>query len=178
MLSQAQYEAVFDGGGVVRGEVSPWYMLSLPTIAGLYPHLKLIMTVRNPVERMMSHLRMRSLHGRGNRHYVPPHTIAPDEAMRAALAYLLRLGDYKTVVEAADVLGMPIHVIDFCRLNEPQTWVALCGFLGVEPFDAGPIHENPSPQNILVSDPIRAMASEFYRDSNAYILDRFGIDLS
>jgi hypothetical protein len=179
-MMKTDYENNFDGDYAVRGEISPNYFLNLRLIAEVYPGMKIIVTARNPIDRLVSHLRhMRSLEPT----MADVHSI---ERILGDLRYdlrdMLQAGNYSDIMTDAYDLGLKPHIIDFNRLmnDQQEVWRELTAFLDVPYMESDYIHAHASdglyaPYTITESD--KRILYWLYKKSNIKMLTRYGINL-
>lgn len=179
--TQAAYETVLGCDYLyARGEISPIYQFRLQRINEVYPGIPLILCVREPVARFVSHVRAALI--RGN----PPDldAIMPNapgtyrDALSAGLARLMQMGDYRATILQARALGHPLLVLDFDRIanDQPAVWDDVCDFLGVRRWHLPErIHAWNGKHTWQPEPALVAGLRRFYEVSNRFMADRFGI---
>lgn len=183
----------------VAGEASPYYLLDprIPArVAGLVPHARVVVLLRDPVERAYSH------HGERVREGVEPLTFAQAleaepqrlagelERMAADPAYYSRAHDwysYRTRGVYAPQLrawqavlppGQLLVVRSEDLFTAPQqTYETVTGFLGLPPHVLrGAARHNHHPGPAMPAD-VRAELTRWYAGPNAELFDLLGRDL-
>lgn len=176
------YESHFDDSYRVRGEITPIYVNHLERIATAYPGIKVILSVRNPVERLRSeihHLRRNP----GDLSHAPDPKDIIENARSGQLRGPLHHGLYKRHVLLCERLGLPLLVIDFKDIvnNQGKVWRQICDFLCVnywEPNDL--LHYNASDhasKDSPFTEDQETFLKKVYEPSNKFIMERFGINL-
>lgn len=97
------YEGMFSDDYAWRGEVVPSYIDRAELIHSFYPDMKIIILVRDPIERMISHMR----HNYGPREWF--HYRADDPFVRGT--------DFDTVLERVREAPLPKYAHDTVRLS-------------------------------------------------------------
>jgi hypothetical protein len=186
--SQADYEAIFPARFTVRGEISPQYNSRINLIAKLYPNIKIILCVRNPIDRFISALR----------HFRTKHRKFGDKSVKYLYDvdqiigeghrhFIMEQGFYqRTVLEVFDRFaprpyGQRLHVINFDKLISKQQQVCdgLCRFLGAPTFTTKAIHAHSSNresyEKVTISTKQRQALADFYRPSNEFMKQHYHV---
>lgn len=185
----------------VFGEITPNYHFYLEDIARAYPGVKVILQVRNPVQRLVSNVQDMT-HRAGTRFdrsqpgFTFPRTIRGEQKPLHDLVRSIKRpkganqqvqrGLYRDMVLQADALGLPLHVIDFADLvsDQDKVWREVCAFLGVPYVAARLGYIKKNSREIRGAEPMaltphqEKLLQDFYAESNQFMLDRFGIDLT
>jgi len=146
----AEYESQFPADrppALPRGEATPsyiWWPGALERIAAYNPAMKLIFSLRCPVERAWSHWRMSRKRGRDKLSFVEAIAAEPERlrtlpaAERRALSYVSR-GMYAAQIRKAQSLFPPGQLLflksEALRAAPGPALDAICRFLGVAPHD-------------------------------------------
>ena len=176
--SQAEYEAQFPDHVAVRGEISSHYDHYLPRIAEVYPGIKLIYVVRNPIDRFISDVRhMQTFDDR------------PDFTIENILAsywsgretyWQISSGFYQRPIMCARRLGLPLHLINFDILVRDQqtVWDGVTDYLGVARFACNPIHAHSSDGRvtIMLTDDQYAQLETIYAPTLKFLRDTYAIE--
>lgn len=176
-MTKDQYEDLFPASYSVRGEFSPNYQMFIPQIANVYPEMKLIFSVRDPVKKFISTAR----------HAVTYLKDFPFDVDKMLLdqTVMITSGFYKTAIQKVlSYAGFKLLVINFDDLvnNQQRSWDELCAFLEVSRLEVTkPIHANSSDRQLwphemveLTEDQI-ARLQTYYRSSNDFLRDHYGI---
>jgi hypothetical protein len=176
------YEKQLASERMVTGEITPEYLYFLKKIAKDYPSVKLILCVRNPIDRLYSEIRHYRLLGLQKNPYISKIIHLPPEEFLALSPNTLIAGYYQHIVMTCRALSMPLLVLDFDDICNNQDKMAkeVCEFLGIKHHSPDSyIHANiiqaPGPE---FSDSLIEELTMYYRRSNRFMLDEFGIDLS
>lgn len=132
----------------VRGEITTNYCLHLDRILRVYPDIRLIMTVRNPVERFLSSIVMsyrrnasKSMSETEYQMLVENHLLRNEH--HEDTDYQLRLGRYAELTAGIPSQQLLVVDIDELAKKQTETMVKVAEFLGVRPFRNIPYrHEN------------------------------------
>lgn len=128
---------------LVKGEITPTYLEYLDRIVDTYPKIKLILTVRNPVDRFLSSIVLnykinyKNIYSKEEfKNLVEGHLLGA-EYFEAA-EYDLRLGNYQKYIDNID--PEKLLVVDSEQLfkNQKETLINVFDFLGVRKFDIIP----------------------------------------
>lgn len=188
------------GKPVVTGEASPYYMfhpLAAERASALLPQAKIVVSLRNPVDRAYSNYHERRgcgvepletfeqaieaesdrLRGEEERILADPTYYSPSHDSHSYLArgrYLEHLERWLDRYDPADVL---VLLQDDLVRDAHGVFVRLCTFLGLEPV-ALPTYARhnylPVPR---LADETRAWLVDYYRPHNAALAERLGIEL-
>ena len=174
-MTKEEYENIFPESFYARGEISPNYQMFIPEIANVYPDMKIIMVVRDPVKKFISTVR---------------HVITYDQATNFNADKIIdektkvvKLGFYKDTLLQLESYGFRLYVMNFEDLVERQknTWYDLCAFLGVSFCNQKPIHRFSSDNQFWPHKPIELTSEqiekleEYYRPSNDFLKEHYGI---
>ncbi len=144
---QDWYEAQFEGFSTpIRGEATPHYTLhpGVPRvpekIASLIPDAKLIYSVRDPIDRLLSHAVQRLAQGDRTpfSHYVRSWETKPDGVVHASF-YATQLERYLECFPAEQLLVVDQHDL---KTNRRATLAEVFEFLGVDPSFESPAFES------------------------------------
>lgn len=189
-LSQNDYESIFPAGFLMRGEISPQYASRVDQIARMYPDLKIILCVRNPVDRFVSALRhfRTKYRKRTKRQDQPAYLYDVDRIIAGGKHnYIMSAGFYKTIVTnvfsnfSPRSPGKRLHVVNFDRLVSNQTKVLnrLCRFLDVPEYTVRTIHAHSSNRDsydkVTITEQQRQALQDFYKPSNEFMRDHYHV---
>lgn len=190
-LSQRQYESIFPSHVMARGEISPQYGSRVSTIAKTYPDVRIILCVRNPIDRFISALRhFRTKYRKFTRKTDhPAYLYDVDQIIAGGHSnFILEAGFYKTIVTNvfsrfdARPYGQRLLVINFDRLvsNQQKVMNRLCGFLDVPTYSVvNPIHAHSSNRDsydkVSITDEQRQALAAFYKPSNDFMRQHYHI---
>jgi hypothetical protein len=187
--------AHIDGIGKIIGDATLTYSIlppsALSVIATILPETKVILMLRDPVERFLSHLRHQWHYGEGDFYSLGPSNdrVDIDQWRRAACHPLIQLySNYRTVVENMEQAFGPDRV--FIGLQE-EIWHApgafldrLTHFLGVEPIQVDEQRLRARVNDRVAKDLPEDLASYLWTDHRdlleqnyAFIEQRFGQSL-
>lgn len=135
-----EYESMFSEDFSVRGEICPGYIDCADRISDLYPDMKIIIMLRDPIERMVSHMRHNhAMHG----HHVFHDFAAWDDLIQKAkredevwrVHDAVRLSMYERFIPKwlnsfSDVLVMRTNDLTY---DYERNYVRICKFLNVHP---------------------------------------------
>lgn len=157
-VNDAWYRGVFSfaGEGQVRGEICPSYFdlpeTSIDHVLGINPEIRIVIMVRDPVDRAWSHIRMNQAYG------LNTGTLSLDSVSDAALERCARSANYARVIPMWESRATPARVGVF-PFDEVITgpWSLLeriAGFVGIAAKDVdldGEIDAvlNPGPEQPL-----------------------------
>ena len=184
--------AHMDGIGKIIGDATLTYSIlppsALSAIAAVLPETKVIIMMRDPIERFLSHLRHQWFYGEGDFYSLGPKSevIDIDQWRRAACHPLIQLySNYRLVVENMERAFGPDRV--FIGLQE-EIWQApekfldrLMHFLSLEPiqFDHDRLHARVNDR--VAKDLPEELAGHLWNDHRdlleqnyAFIEQRFG----
>lgn len=186
------------GLGLVAGEASPYYMYGphcLESAARDFPDVKVIMLLRDPVERAYSHFQERRKQGTEPLDFeaalaAEPLRLAPDEsrwlhdpayysAVHDHMSYRSRGVYLPQVRRALEVFPRDQVLImrseDFYS-GYQQAFDRVCGFLGVTGWDLQhPEHHNRIPRSPMAPE-TRAELRDFYAPFNAELQEYLAVD--
>jgi hypothetical protein len=184
--------AHMDGIGKTIGDATLTYSIlppsALSAIADLLPEIKVIITLRDPIERFLSHLRHQWFYGEGDFYSMGPacETIGLDQWRRAACHPLIQLySNYRLVVENMERAFGPDRV--FTGLQE-EIWQApeafldrLMHFLAIEPVQFDEQRLRVRVNDRVAKDLPEELAGHLWNDHRdllernyAFIEQRFG----
>ena len=185
MRNNRWYSQLFpNSDSLVRGEITPQYqVLSLDRIQSIHSHLpqlKLILLLRNPIDRTWSQLRMDLLKRYGGRKL--------EDVPSKELDRFLDRRDVCQRGRGAETISRWIKVFpqeqlqvglfdDICSCPE-QVADKLCHFLGIRPFRElnmeipGQVHRGV---DASMPEFIRARLSEMFTDDILLLQERFGL---
>ena len=196
---RADYEALFDPAppGTVRGEATPFYLYDLAAhdrIKRLVPDAKLIVLLRDPVERAYSHWKERRTEGVEPLGF--PEALAAEasrtagerERLTADPAYVSTAYDWYSYRERGVYLDHLTPWLD--RFDRSQllvmasetlyrdpaaSYAKVLDFIGLPPFEL-PSYDvfNDRPSKGM-DDGVRAQLTDFYRPHNAALAQRLGM---
>lgn len=175
-MTKGQYESLFPESFAVRGEFSPTYQNSVSEIAAVYPAMKLIFVVRDPIKKLISTARHATT-------YMPTFQFDADKALQNK-GNILMAGCYQnTILKIREHAGLKLHVINFDDLveNQQQTFDALCEFLDAPYFETKPIHGFSSDkqrwphEKVELTDGQINRLKEFYQPCNDFMQEHYGI---
>lgn len=167
---------------VIVGDLTPAYALlpeeGLAKMLALAPDAKFIYMMRDPVERMWSHVRMQA-----HRNLTPDVTIElkskriMNRTLRKGMeTHIPERGDYRAAIsKLRAVIPQDQLWIGFAEaLFAEDGHKAIADFLGIAPLEgyASPaVHSSPS---VLLSDAQRAEAGAFLADQYDYVEENIG----
>ncbi|MEI6137660.1 MAG: sulfotransferase [Mariniphaga sp.] len=175
-----------NGKGKVKGEITPAYSIltveKIRLIKKLMPKVKLILLIRNPIERAWSHAIM-DLVARPNKTFEE----VPEEAFLSHFKsdYAIKRGDYSTVLEnwlsvfssEQLYLGLFTDIVD----SPKQLLLEIFSHLGVSSdiyWDTLPyntiIHRNPE---IIIPQKYRAILESIYSPKIERLANQYNIQL-
>ena len=176
--TQQWYETIFEHApdGRVKGEITPEYALlpesGFAEMRKLNPNMKLIVLLRHPVERAVSHLRMIVNIAPEARPYLSQ--IASEHSLLERGRYGQMLDRIFNVFPTDQVL---IGFEDTIASNPTAFAAELAQFLGVDAsgFDQGLLQKKvfEAEQAAMLGDDIISGLAESYGDTLRYIADRF-----
>lgn len=187
------------GGPVRAGEAAPLYMfhpLAAERVARLMPQVRLIVLLRDPVERAYSHWKERRTHGieplsfvealaaeeertAGERERMiadPDYFSQPYDwyTYRARGRYLEHLEPWLARFDRRQMLFLPSE--DLYR-DARATYRRTLDFLGLPPFDLRDFKVYNDRRSAPLDADVRAELTEYYRPYNAALRERLGLDL-
>ena len=185
-----EYRSLFDGpdDGTRRGEITPAYAFlpqeRIDEIARLFPHLRMIYVLRNPIDRAWSHSLMKL------RHTDRPVDETPDDWFieHAHSEHSMQRGDYLTCLRRWTTAFPEDRTLveRFESItDEPRSLLARCAsHLGVEPegFDAIPDDDlgrtvRPGP-GLDIRPAVRMVLDEIYAPKIEALAAHLGWDLT
>jgi hypothetical protein len=191
-----EYEAHFDKRYRVRGEITPEYQFHLPKIAEHYPGIKVILVVRNPIDRFVSAARLRQRDWsqwplpEGGYQVDWQWTDIPRPDVRIVTQMNQEIavaGRYADTIKECERLGLDLLVLSSEEIEsrELDTWMTICNFLGVH-FHARLTPSTRHARNSWRDSPIkgepftltedeRGILEDYYVESNRYMRERYGL---
>lgn len=153
---------------LVRGEITTDYCLHLDRILSVYPTVKLIMTVRDPVERFLSAIAMSYKRNAADviskedyQQQVESHLL--EGVYHSDTDHQLRLGFYSQLVKQVDPAQLLTVSFEDLANRQTEVMVEISDFLGVRPFRNIPYqHENPSTWRFDFSDEFLNSLKTYY----------------
>lgn len=194
-----EYEAYFDERYHVRGEITPEYQFHLPAIAARYPGIKVILVVRNPIDRFVSAARLTQrdwsqwpLSEGGYRvDWQWTDMPRPDVTLVTQMDQeIARAGRYADTIQECERLGLNLLVLSSEEIEnrELDAWIRVCNFLEIRfngrrtpptMFARNSWRDSPiKGEPFTLTDDERAMLEDYYAESNRYMRERFGLDWS
>ncbi len=173
-ISQAEYEESFSTDLLVRGEATSHYIHYLDQIHKVYPGIKLIIAVRNPIKQFVSALKhWKTIDGQ----VFDIETIIDDSS-----SWQLSSCYYKKILMRVAEFGFPYYLVNFNQLvNDQQTvWDGIADFLGVSHWNAPYyIHANSSkPDDIVLTKEQIAKFNYWCFSSVRFLKENHGIDFT
>jgi hypothetical protein len=158
-------------GDRLVADITPNYaLLSEPVLARMvaaYPEARWVYLIRDPLDRLWSHVRMQA-HRQRQPH--EEHQQKANGTMWRILnkgheTHILDRGDYEaTVTRLRSVVPKDQLRVDFCeRLFTSEGWAGMCSYLTLEPTEvdgADPAHEGPK---AVLRDDLKPQAIRFLR---------------
>lgn len=181
------------------GEFTPAYVDHVPALHAAYPGLPLIMIIRNPVARFLSHYRHsldlaagRSNCGVDTDLLGRPKVFAEPPSLRRIMQRIrlgypppsVTRGRYEIPIQQAEQLGHPLLVLDYHEVttNQPAAFRKVCAFLDIPYQDAGPILVNAGEERggapVRLRLKQRAKLTRYYAQTVGFVGARYGIDLT
>lgn len=176
-----EYEHMFMDKFPLRGEFCPSYMYIPDRIKTLFPDTKIVICVRDPIERMISQMR----HNSGRPHDPNHSTCAWDEMIKN-----LELGDihqtcamsmYEHYLEP--FMSTDYYVVNCNDLTNgyEQTYINFCKFLGVGPhLPNGVVREHVGDEagrpRIEMSETHREYFRHFFKGTYEWCADVLKVD--
>ena len=194
---RGEYEG--PGARLRPGEASPYYMLhphAPRRIKALLPNARLIVLVRNPIERAYSHFHHESRAGRESLSFEeaidrePERLAGERERMLAdehysSVAYrrqsYLRRGQYADHIDALHALFDPRQVLVVCSeelfKNPGKTYAEVISFLGLPPVNKTAIRRQNSGTYAPMSSDTRKRLAAYFEAHNQRLYRMLGRDL-
>lgn len=176
-MSQAEYEALFEASKA-RGEVTSHYDHAIDHISRVYPGIKMVYLVRDPIVRFVSEIRHMRTHpwdGRSPDFY-DIDNILSDYWSGHHVRWQISAGFYDRVIRRIERRGFPLLIINFTDLVHHQqlVWDRLCEFLGIDPFVTEYLHEHSSEGRVMVTlrTDQREQLEAIYADCIAFMRER------
>jgi hypothetical protein len=180
------YEGLFPSASdcLVRGDMTPAYSTMSKSdfeyIRGLYPDIKIIFLMREPVSRMWSLVKQRTVSKLGKPellediNYLKEFSSVPLRDMKGRYDHTIRVLDevfpaenllfafYEEIFESADSSGVFLSKVhDFLGLSSKSAPLSAVS------------HVNASPE-VRIPEEFECYLSEKYRDVRSFVFDRFG----
>lgn len=184
--SLLEYEAGFETGYLAQGEICPGYIDLPELIAEHYPDTKIVIMVRDPVERMISHMR-HNWRNHDNQHVATMSWPSLIERIRSQTSPehahdVIRLGMYRNRLTPFLERFSQVRVVatESLTTDFEQTYIDLCRFINVHPFlPNGVLRYHTSDQMKRparpLSDSDRLFFREVFADSYLWLEREFGI---
>lgn len=186
-ISQTEYESLFPASYAVRGEYATHYDhgLYLQRIRKTYPDIKLIYSLRHPIDRFISdvrHMLTNRLNDRDAVFYDVDNIIADYHSGRHE-RWQLSSGFYDRTLRWIAKLGMTAHLINFDDLRTDQqqnAWNQLTAYLGVAQHVVAPIHENSSEGRLMLAltEQQREQLDQIYEPTMKFLREEHGINFA
>lgn len=164
----------------VAGDITPAYALlpaaRLAHMAALRADVRFVYLMRDPVDRLWSHVRMIARRRGGDGDFTAAAQALLDRVLAGAEDHIVLRGDYRSVLEKLAVAVDPARTfVCTCEdLFEGDALARLCAFLGIEhiPGDRGRrVHAGTA---AAMRPDQRARAAEFLRPQYECVADRMG----
>ena len=127
-ISQRAYEVLFPATYAVRGEIASHYDQHhyLGRIADVYPNIKLIYSLRDPVDRFVSEVRHLRAFPNYDEEFNDIDTMLADYWAGRHERWQIGTGFYRRTIRRITALGLSVHLINFDDLvHDQQTvWIA------------------------------------------------------
>lgn len=163
------------------GDITPAYSLLpaewLARMAALSPRTRFVYIMRDPVDRLWSHVRMIARRRARKLDEVPRRAERIlERALAGGEAHITERGDYRAVLEklAQAVAAERVHLCTYEELFSDAGIGALCRFLGITPIrgDYGRrVHEGI---RLPLAEETRRRMAEFLRPQYDYVAQRLG----
>jgi hypothetical protein len=179
--ADAWYAAVFDhpdAAGRVTGEITPAYSIlpaeGVARVRATNPAMKLVLIVRDPVDRALSHLRMTASR-RGLERIDLPLLEAEPELLAATLArsaYRDNIARWEAAFPPAQILYLSFGAI---RTDPARLMAGVEDFLGLAPQAYSGLEKTVHGSRPAEIDAaVRAMLEARLADERAFVATRFG----
>jgi hypothetical protein len=178
--SDAWYQAIFehpDAFGRVAGEITPAYSFlpsrGIAKVAAINPAMRIILVVRDPVDRALSQLRMTAERGKRSRVEA---TVLEDPRVVAELvarsAYRENIGRWEAVFPPEQLLYLPYPRI----AADPEGFLAdVEGFIGAPPHRYRAATESVHRTKVATVAPeVTAGLERLFDGERAWLAGRFG----
>ncbi len=169
-----EYEGLYDPACPIRGECCPQYSGCAEIIREVYPEAVILMLVRNPVSRLISHVRHNLWKGHSRE--------AINHEIDALEGSYLHVGQYAGFIQRFEDAGFSPKVYSFSYLRDRPAgfFSSICTDIGLayDP-DMPPQHTHTStgrPDFELTSSQL-VRVKEYFKESNQWVADNYGIDL-
>ena len=179
----AWYAAVFDhpdAAGRLTGEITPAYALlparGVARVRATNPAMKIILLLRDPVDRALSHLRM-AVYRRQQPRIDPAFLAANPSLLAKALAhsgYRANLARWEAAFPSGQLLCLPFAAI---RSTPDRLMAEVEAFLGLAPCAYRGLRYTVHRSAPAEIDPaVRALFEERLAEERAFLAARFGAD--
>lgn len=184
------------GRDTICGEASPFYLfhpLAPTRIAGDLPRIRLIVSLRDPVERAFSAYKQERYRGFEDLAFEqalaaePIRIVGERERMLADptyVSYALQHHAYRArgqyasqVAHLYSLFGRErVHVVDFGDLTDSpdRVWGPLCEFLGLEPWTPRTFPHGNARPSADMDPPVRSALREDFVESNQELAEMLG----
>ena len=175
-MTQEEYEAGWVDDLPIRGECDPNHAYYAKTIRSMYPDTKIIVIVRDPIERMISHVG-------NNVRRVTKGDFAYDwrnmlENIRAGIIKLPShdMSQYKRIIQPYRRMDHRVFKFEDMLADQNAFFASVCEYVGAAPFEVEPIHSLPAVNRAEpLDDEMMDAYRELFRDSNDWLAERYGI---
>jgi hypothetical protein len=178
----AWYAAVFDhpeAAGRVAGEITPAYSIlpdeGVARVRATNPAMRIILIVRDPVDRALSHLRMAANRRKLkaiDRDWLDREAPELLPAALARSAYRANVGRWEAVFPPEQLLYLPFGTI---RTAPARLMTEVEGFLGLAPHAYDGLGENVyRTRPVRIDAGVQALLEERLADERAWLAARFG----
>ena len=164
------YVSLFERGkGKIKGEITPSYSIldlkDVRHIRTLFPHLKVILLLRNPIDRAWSHVRFHWMRGKftdiRNIRKIKRFIDSPDQSLRSD--YVRTIGNWSACFPIDRIF---IGFFDDVLLNPQKMLKDVFQFLGVDP-------ETVSSADILTKPPNASKKMEMPAEIESYLAEKY-----